>query len=156
VSAKSIGKMAFLGVAWPRDAKPTLPARLAAPWAKNWAKTLPREAVWSISGVESESQNGNSGLDPLNRADADLHNLARVVASDELQLRKVASCLEELRQNPQYRTIPEGRQSWQKPLAGLSRRRAGPHRLAGPWRDRRCSRAVLSTGRWDMSVRPHH
>jgi len=29
-----------------------LSARLAAPWAKNWAITLPREAGWSICGVE--------------------------------------------------------------------------------------------------------
>ncbi len=38
MSAQSIGKTAFLGVAWPRDAKPTIPARLAAPWTKTGPK----------------------------------------------------------------------------------------------------------------------
>jgi hypothetical protein len=55
VSAESIGQMAFLGVAWPRMLNRSIPARLAAPWTKtgpNWAKTLPREAAWSICGVE--------------------------------------------------------------------------------------------------------
>ncbi len=44
-----------------------IPARLAAPWTKlgqtgsHWAKTLPREAGWSICELKSERQNGNSG-----------------------------------------------------------------------------------------------
>jgi hypothetical protein len=55
VSAESIGQTAFPGVAWPRDAKPTHPGAAGGTvdqnWA-NWAKTLPREAGWSICGVE--------------------------------------------------------------------------------------------------------
>ena len=55
MSAESIGQTAFPGVASPRDAKPTHPGALAAPWTKtgpNWDKTLPREAGWSKCGVE--------------------------------------------------------------------------------------------------------
>ncbi len=52
MSAKSIGKTAFLGVAWPPDAKPTPPGAAGSTVDQNWAKTLPREAVWSIGGVE--------------------------------------------------------------------------------------------------------
>ena len=61
VSAESIGKTAFLGVAWPRDAKPTPPGAAGSTVDQNWAKTLPREAVWSKAELKSESQNGNSG-----------------------------------------------------------------------------------------------
>jgi len=60
VSAESIGKTAFLGVAWPRDAKPTPPGAAGNTVGQNRAKALPSEAVWS-NGLESESQNGNSG-----------------------------------------------------------------------------------------------
>ena len=53
MSAESIGQTAFLGVAWPRDAKPTHPGAAGGTVdQKNWAKTLPREAGWSICGVE--------------------------------------------------------------------------------------------------------
>ena len=61
MSAKSIGKTPFLGVAWPRDAKPTPPGAAGSAVGQNGAKTLPREAVWSNAKLKSESQNGNSG-----------------------------------------------------------------------------------------------
>jgi hypothetical protein len=52
VSAKSMGKTAFLGVEWPRDAKPTHPGAAGSAVDQNCDKTLPKEAVWSIGGVE--------------------------------------------------------------------------------------------------------
>jgi len=48
VSAESIGQTAFLGVAWPGDAKPTHPGAAGGTVDQNWAKTLPREADCSI------------------------------------------------------------------------------------------------------------
>ncbi len=62
MSAQSIGPTAFMGVAWPRDAKPTHPGAAGGTVDQNWAKTLPSEAVWSMRKLKSESQNGNSGL----------------------------------------------------------------------------------------------
>jgi hypothetical protein len=38
VSAESIGQTAFLGVAWPRDAKPTHPSAAGGTVGQNWAK----------------------------------------------------------------------------------------------------------------------
>jgi hypothetical protein len=55
VSAESIGQTASPGVASPRDAKPTHPGAAGGSVDQNWAKTaktLPREAGWSIRGVE--------------------------------------------------------------------------------------------------------
>ena len=50
--AESIGKTAFLGVAWPREAKPTPPGAAGSTVDKNGPKTLMRKAVWSTSRVE--------------------------------------------------------------------------------------------------------
>ena len=56
MSAESIRKTAFLGVAWPRDAKPTPPRAAGGTVDQNWAKTLPREAVWSMERVKSDGK----------------------------------------------------------------------------------------------------
>jgi hypothetical protein len=65
VSAKSIGKTAFLGVAWPREAKPTHPGAAGGIVEQNWAKSLPREAGWSKAEFKSGRQNGDSGSNEL-------------------------------------------------------------------------------------------
>jgi hypothetical protein len=61
VSAESIGKTHF----WGLHGRETLTDPSRRGWRptvdQNWAKILPREAVWSMSGVEMEKQNGNSG-----------------------------------------------------------------------------------------------
>ena len=56
MSAELIEQTAFLGVAWPRDAKPTLPAPLGSTVDQNWAKTLPNETVWSMERVKSDGK----------------------------------------------------------------------------------------------------
>jgi len=61
VSAESIGKTAFLGVAWLRDAKLTPADDAGSTVGQNRDKALPSEAVWSMRKLKSESQNGNSG-----------------------------------------------------------------------------------------------
>ena len=52
MSAESIGKTAFLAVAWPREAKPTPPGAAGSALDQNRAKTLTRRAVWSTGGLE--------------------------------------------------------------------------------------------------------
>ena len=59
MSAESIGQTAFLGLRGRETLKRPIPARLAGTVDQNWAKTLPREAGWSICGA---GNNGNSGL----------------------------------------------------------------------------------------------
>jgi hypothetical protein len=52
VSPESIGKTAFLGVAWPRGAKLSPAGTGGATVGQNQAKLLPNEALWSIRRVE--------------------------------------------------------------------------------------------------------
>jgi hypothetical protein len=47
VSPESIGKTAFLRVAWPRGAKLSPVGTAGATVGQNQAKLLPNEAVWS-------------------------------------------------------------------------------------------------------------
>jgi hypothetical protein len=63
VSAESIGKTACLGGCGGREALKLGPARhRCGHRGPKPGKPLPREAAWSIRGVEMERQNGNSGL----------------------------------------------------------------------------------------------
>ena len=66
MSAGSIGQTAFLGLRGRETLNRRIPGRLAGTVDQNWAKldhnrakTLPREAGWSICGA---GKNGNSGL----------------------------------------------------------------------------------------------
>ena len=65
MSAESIGKTAFLGVAWPREAKPTPPGAAGGTVDQNWAKLGQNLAEGGPAGLyaelKSERQNGNSG-----------------------------------------------------------------------------------------------
>ena len=49
-------------VEWLRHARPTNLGASGSPVDESWAKTLPREAVWSIGRLKSKSRNGNSVL----------------------------------------------------------------------------------------------
>jgi hypothetical protein len=62
VSAKSIGKVAFPVVVCPREAK-LPPGAAGKPVEQNRSGTLHSEAVGFTGGLESETQNGNFGLD---------------------------------------------------------------------------------------------
>ncbi len=55
VSAERIGKMAFPGVAFPREAQ-LAPFRAEA---KNWAGAVQTQAVWLICSAGIRVQNGN-------------------------------------------------------------------------------------------------
>lgn len=58
----SIGQLAFLGVAWPRDGKPTRPRAAGGSVNQTGPRLLPREGARLYDAeLKSERQNGNSG-----------------------------------------------------------------------------------------------
>jgi hypothetical protein len=85
VSAESIGQTAFLGVAWPQDAKPTHPGAAGGTVDPNWAKTLPREAGCLYAELKSERQNGNSGIKQIRaRCSYSQVRVPAILGGDEL------------------------------------------------------------------------